>query len=241
MSASTITPKQQSFVRSLLQERTDVLNIDDLDAYIDEKKINEITARSASDLIDYLKSIPLAKKAEHSHLPEGRVIVNRFTKDCSLCGFSVEIGTGHAVQTNEGWQTFHAKDACPESEVVESYNTEVEPKKAYRCDDGTIAIAYLTQNKRLAVRRLVINEDGVGNLEYWKGGLNIVKRTGVLLSADEASQLGRLYGFCCVCVKPLSDDRSLAVGYGETCASNNGWFYPTKTEASVILSRPTTL
>ena len=33
----------------------------------------------------------------------------------------------------------------------------------------------------------------------------------------------------------LSDDRSLAVGYGPDCAANNGWWYPTADEAAQIL------
>lgn len=239
MSASTITPKQQSFVRSLLQERTDVLSIDDLDAYIESERINELTGKSASALIDYLKAIPVASKPEHSHLPDGRVIVNKFGNKCALCGSFIEAGRGWAVQTSSGWATYHKKDECVQA-VDDKPRITVEPKRAYRCEDGTIAIAYLTQNRRIAVRRLVI-EDGSANLVYWKGGVDVVSRTGTLLTQEEASQIGRTHGFCCVCVKPLSDDKSLAVGYGQTCANNNGWYYPTNAEASEILRRPTTL
>lgn len=40
--------------------------------------------------------------------------------------------------------------------------------------------------------------------------------------AKVAAEYGKLTGNCCFCLKPLSDDRSLAVGYGGTCAKNYG-------------------
>lgn len=239
MSASTITPRQQSFIRSLIEERMDVLGITDLDAYIAEKSVNTLTGASASNIINALKAIPVGKKVEHSHLPEGRTIVNRFGKDCQLCGGFVEVGDGHAVQTAYGWQTFHAKDKCVE--VTNQSRIAVESKRAYRCADNTIAIAYTTQNGRIAVRRLVVHEDGKGSLEYWRGGVAVVSATGSLLTQDEASELGKVHGFCICCCKDLSDDQSLAVGYGQTCANNNGWYYPTSKEARDILQRSTGL
>jgi hypothetical protein len=44
---------------------------------------------------------------------------------------------------------------------------------------------------------------------------------------------GKLYGQCCLCGKPLTDNRSLAAGYGARCAKN--WQLPwgkTLTEVS---------
>ena len=40
--------------------------------------------------------------------------------------------------------------------------------------------------------------------------------------AKIASEYGALTGNCCFCRKPLSDERSTAVGYGSTCAGNYG-------------------
>jgi hypothetical protein len=243
MSASTITPKQQSFIRSLLTERQSVLGIDDIDAYIRDKGINRLTGQSASAVIEKLLAIPKPDNPEHAHLPKGRTIVNRYSKPCALCKGSVESQTGWCVQLASGWQTYHAFGACgapaPESvpaPAVHENLIEVEAKRAYRCEDGTIAIAYTTQNGYLAMRRLVI-EDGVGGLEYWKGGVNIVRATGTLLTQEEASSLGKTYGFCVCCGRDLSEDTSLAVGYGATCAGNNGWWYPTTKEAREILNR----
>ena len=42
------------------------------------------------------------------------------------------------------------------------------------------------------------------------------------LSADEAKVFGEVYGQCVFCLKPLTDDRSKAAGYGRKCADNHG-------------------
>lgn len=40
--------------------------------------------------------------------------------------------------------------------------------------------------------------------------------------AEVAAEYGRLTGNCCFCMRALSDERSTAVGYGPTCATNYG-------------------
>jgi hypothetical protein len=130
-------------------------------------------------------------------------------------------------------------DKC--SAPADAPRITVESKRAYRCDDGTVAIAYTTQNGRIAMRRLVIHEDNKGSLEYWKGGVAIVSATGSLLTQEQASELGKVYGFCICCGKDLSEDQSLAVGYGRTCAGNNEWWYPSPSEAREILNRPVSI
>jgi hypothetical protein len=244
MSASTITPKQQSFVRSLAEECLPTLSsqygvtFSTVDEWLTLADVSTLTGQGASKLIDVLKQLPKVRKTEWSHLPDGRTIVNKFAKACTVCAGVVDTGKGWAVQTDKGWGTYHALGDCGQSSPASDL-IEVESKRAYRCEDGTIAIAYTTQNKRIAVRRLVVHEDGTGSLEYWKGGVSIVRATGSLLTQEQASELGKVYGFCICCGKDLSEDTSLAVGYGATCASNNDWWYPTAKEAREILNRPT--
>ena len=243
MSASTITPKQQSFMRSLIEERLETLGITSVDEYLTSVQANTLTARSASAIIDFLKTMPASRKAEHAHLPDGRVIVNRYGKECTLCDGFVDVGAGFAVQTATGWGTFHASGGCvaPRTAPDGAPSLVVEAKRAYRTSDGTIGIAYTTQNGNLAMRRLVIHEDGSGSLQYWKGGVAVVRATGEPLTQEQASELGKVHGFCICCGKDLSEDQSLAVGYGATCAGNNDWWYPTAKEAREILNRPTSV
>jgi hypothetical protein len=46
--------------------------------------------------------------------------------------------------------------------------------------------------------------------------------------AKIAAEHGRLTGCCCFCNRPLTDERSTAVGYGATCADHYGLPWGTK-------------
>jgi hypothetical protein len=48
--------------------------------------------------------------------------------------------------------------------------------------------------------------------------------------AEAAAEHGRLMGKCCFCERPLTDERSTAVGYGATCAKHYSLPYPTSRE-----------
>ncbi|MGE5612670.1 MAG: DUF6011 domain-containing protein [Bacillota bacterium] len=41
-------------------------------------------------------------------------------------------------------------------------------------------------------------------------------------TAEDAAQFGHLYGCCVFCARTLTDERSIFVGYGPTCAEKNG-------------------
>ena len=61
-----------------------------------------------------------------------------------------------------------------------------------------------------------------------------------LLTGNEASAYGRQHHRCFNCLSigrpgELSDDRSIAAGYGERCAQIHGWYYPTAEEAAAFL------
>lgn len=45
------------------------------------------------------------------------------------------------------------------------------------------------------------------------------------LTAEQSSRFGHLYGRCISCSQDLTKERSIEMGYGETCAHNHGWPY----------------
>ena len=100
---------------------------------------------------------------------------------------------------------------------------------------------YLTARRRTACRKyngVRFTYEGNAGVRTIAEGLNA--GTTRLLTAAEASAFGKGIGRCFNCMsigRPghLTDDRSLAVGYGETCATNNGWWYPNEAEAGKIL------
>lgn len=53
--------------------------------------------------------------------------------------------------------------------------------------------------------------------EYAPAAIHMI-RGEMVLSAQEAAQFGHDYRQCVFCSRPLTDDRSMSAGYGETCA-----------------------
>jgi hypothetical protein len=49
-------------------------------------------------------------------------------------------------------------------------------------------------------------------------------------TANVAAMYGKRTGCCCACNTPLTDARSVEIGYGPVCAKKFGWPYPTKAE-----------
>lgn len=156
--------------------------------------------------------------------------------------------TQSVLAQHDGGRTLSVKQFAIIDRIIAAQATTSTPRVEvgtglYLSDDGTIHKLYLTQNDRLACKVLNII-DGHGSFEYVKGGVRLVgdrvnAGTARLLTEDEARTFGKLHGFCVNCARDLDDDRSLAVGYGPVCAKNNGWFYPTVSEAADILARPT--
>jgi hypothetical protein len=115
------------------------------------------------------------------------------------------------------------------------------PPALYIDDHGTVRRIYRIGSSRLGCRRFngtTFQAEGREGLLAVANGL--AAGTTRILSGDEATAFGRQHGRCFNCLaigRPgvLSDDRSLAVGYGPDCADNHGWYYPTAAEADAIL------
>lgn len=57
--------------------------------------------------------------------------------------------------------------------------------------------------------------------EYSHRSVNVI-RPADMATADDAARFGKTHAHCVYCVRPLTDERSLTVGYGETCAATRG-------------------
>ena len=106
-----ITDKQTNFIFKLVTERADVLKVkDDRDSVIDYiGNCNLQSTREASEFIEKLLAItPTAtRKAPsmsiaHTGVVADRVIMNRYSKDCGLCGNPVSPNTAlhYSVASN---------------------------------------------------------------------------------------------------------------------------------------------
>ena len=179
------------------------------------------------------------------------VRTNNYGGKCGKCAVWVEPQTGRIEKINGRWVTFHLDGACPTPAAA---TPQVDLALGLYLDtDGNVRKVYKTRNERLAVKVLVpqttgeVNADGTprlrGSFQYVTGGIRVLRDLlaagkAHALTQDEAAAFGRQFSFCVNCGLYLDDDRSLAAGYGPTCAENNRWFYPTYTEASAILGRP---
>ena len=101
-------------------------------------------------------------------------------------------------------------------------------------DPGKVAYAGcpgMEQNRWFGRIEMVEGEDGVESAVYHPSrkihGAELDAVVGLLEAlvenpAEVAGSQGRMAGSCCFCGRPLTDDRSVAVGYGSTCASHYG-------------------
>ena len=104
-----------------------------------------------------------------------------------------------------------------------------QPQPEAKCDPqvGDIVLAgddyylvVLGKSGRPYAKRLVGRK-----WEYASGGMTVA-RSGVILTGDAlaewASEFGHAHGHCVFCALELTDERSVAVGYGQVCASKRG-------------------
>jgi len=121
------------------------------------------------------------------------------------------------------------------TERVATGSTGEVPAGLYRLGDDIVKV-YITQNNRLGTKVLTFTDEGKASFVY-RSGLMSRLRADMRLTADEARAFGRQHSICCNCAQALDDDRSIAAGYGPTCAQKNGWKYPSQAEAAAILQR----
>jgi len=110
----------------------------------------------------------------------------------------------------------------PETTAYEAANPLPEPGTFWEID-GEIWAAKKARTSGHTYATRLRN----GDWEYIRGGLNIIARSGVRLTAQLAANAGREASRCVFCWLPLggrdgTERRSLAVGYGEKCARNQG-------------------
>lgn len=90
----------------------------------------------------------------------------------------------------------------------------------YRTADGVIwkVQEAVHGSGRLYAKQLVFEEgDTKGRFVYIQGGIYKL-RAEERMSMEEAAEFGKLYGFCCVCGRTLTNEDSIEAGIGPICA-----------------------
>lgn len=208
---------------------------------------NDVLAAAMADGATDAVAVPVIAKLDAAMVAlrsltgtPATVRANKYSGKCGTCGTNVAEGAGRIEKIGGKWTTFHLAGQCATAVAA----TPVAPVECglYQHDNGTVRKVYMTQNDRMACKALVIIGT-TGSFQYEKGGTRIVANalaagTAHVMTQDEAAAFGRQHSFCCNCALDLTDDRSLAAGYGPTCAANLGWWYPSYDEAAAILGRP---
>lgn len=78
-----------------------------------------------------------------------------------------------------------------------------------------VQIAHHGSGHAYAKRLTVTN--GEAHFEIARGAIRMLSLA-TRMSADQAAQFGHLYGICCNCGRTLTDETSIAQGYGPVCA-----------------------
>lgn len=138
----------------------------------------------------------------------------------ALCGVCANGATsGHKVYYRKG-ESFGGEARCSEHEYAELIRTEYDYVKVQLNQSGTGRYA-----KRLhTVQELVDGKVEITSAtwEYEPGLVNKIRPSHVL-TEEQAAEFGKLYGWCCICGRRLTNEESIARGIGPVCAGKQGW------------------
>ena len=251
---SYATPKQTGYIRHLMethdlsQADPKKLNVAELRQQVADHQVNK---KAASAIIDFLLALPevehpeeqlgspatakqklfvrtlLAERAGNETAESVRRMLNRLREEYRL--------TASAVS--------EAIDALLEIKVESSTAVSVpDGRYALPAGDGHYIfykVDNVTEGKWAGYTFVVQlvgsvgawDEQRIGKAQSWE----ILNRI-----AADSQEAARMFGIkakaCGHCSSPLSNIQSRAAGYGETCAHNHGYFYPTVEEARTILA-----
>lgn len=228
--------KQINFIKSLAGERR--LALTPAPSWLRPPT----TSAEASVIIGNLMKLPKDPKAAR---PELVAKVDKARNEFS------SIPARSQSITRSFIQQFDAKgDLSPNQEKVLDTilatigQSQAEPERGfYDIGNGYVVMVYLTRRGHASTKTYVPGADDW--IYTGQGGFKDCTPD-TKMTAEQVAEMGRRIsedgqGLCVVCLAEgrdprLTDERSVAAGYGETCARNQGWHYPTKEEARAILA-----
>ena len=212
---STPSTKQTQFIQRLVGERQQALAGEF--GYLLQHPLD--TGRDASALINALLAVPTDPRPVDAD-EQARIDALRG----NLASLSPRDRT-FAQSLIDQWST---KGRLSERQWPHA-DRLAQPAREAKCDpqpgdivlaDGEHYLVVAGKSGRPYAKRLV-----AGRWEYASGGMTVA-RSGVILTGDAlaewASQYGHAHGHCVFCALELTDERSVAVGYGPTCAEKRG-------------------
>jgi hypothetical protein len=180
-------------------------------------------------------------------------MMNRYPGPCTGCGHTVPAGQGLLTKGPRGYSVHHvglsgcdAARAAAAAAPAAPVNTNPVTSPGMYVLDGVFYKVQLSGVKRLYAKEVVVTHDRSGQAKvtfvYALGVVNRLTAADKLTQA-QAKEFGMNFGTCINCGAVLEDKtgRSQLAGYGQTCARNNGWYYPTPAEGRAAMARQAVL
>lgn len=154
---------------------------------------------------------------------------NKFAGRCATCSGWVPADTG--TYAREAGKNVVRHVACPTAPAPRTPAAQPDLGYYVRADGAGIKVVPSKRNPGRVYGLIFTPHAGKRpSWEYVPGaGYSVADLTP--MSATDAANLGLSHGHCIACCKPLggktlSAHVSALIGYGETCAANEGWPYP---------------
>lgn len=109
--------------------------------------------------------------------------------------------------------------------TVQKVSEEPPTDGMYQKANGDIFKVYkMVHGSGLQGCKLLIFERGEDKGHFvYQGLAKRFVRNSEKMSLEQAVAFGKLYGFCCVCGRTLTDERSIEAGIGPVCAGKGMW------------------
>jgi len=252
---SYASEKQTAYIRSLM-DRKDLSQADpkkvDVAKLREQVAANQVNKKAASSIIDTLLALPDATLVE-TLAPQGRPATDKqkaFVR--TLLAEREGNETAEAVRdalniarTTSQLNAAIVSDAITRLlELPKTTETKAEVpagRYALPAEDGHYVFYKVdrpTEGKWAGytfVKQLI---GSVGSWDEQRLSRPVSEKVLGRLASDP-EEAARMFGIkakaCGMCASPLSNTRSRAAGYGETCAANHGFFYPSEAQAAEIL------
>lgn len=195
--------------------------------------IHDMTqTQNASDMMDFLTKAPapvdvIRAEDQIKDLADWLATQTWSTFAQSLASFYARKGYLSEKQIAAGLKMKAKCDAKAKTAAAAAPATEVVTEPGMYQVGETIYKVQKSQAGRLYAKVLEH-----GHFEYAPGVIKVLTPAHKM-TADQAAAYGKIHGNCVRCGKDLTDERSLTVGYGSTCAAREGW--PWGEVAEVVL------
>lgn len=226
---TTASEAQVRFIRNLLNDRVIPDNFDLHRPQLDALEAETLSKRSASDLIEWMTSLPVKADKKNTASEKQVKFIER------LIGQMNDDLRGRMQKVYDDTVEAGKLDVKTASQLIDTFMqlVKAQPKQAtpkrpeagevtegmYRKGDEIFKVQRAVHGSgQLYAKRLVGSKEDGWSFEYAAGAIRGLTADDKM-TLTEAKEFGALYGTCCVCARTLTKEESIEAGIGPICAS----------------------